>query len=76
MTLRPSRKQSQRQPVIALAVGSFPRRQGYRLRDGWLFITMQRIRNLKLAAFYFVRGVLKIATAYGLRTVVKMEAIK
>ena len=37
---------------------------------------MQRIRNLKLAAFYFVRGVLKIATAYGLRTVVKMEAIK
>jgi hypothetical protein len=37
---------------------------------------MHRIQNLKLAAFYFVRGVLKIATAYGLRAVMKMEAMK
>ncbi len=40
------------------------------------FITMHRIQNMKLAAFYFVRGVLKIATAYGLRAVSKMEAMK
>jgi hypothetical protein len=37
MTLRPSRKQSQRQPVIALAPASYPGRQGSRLCDGWLF---------------------------------------
>jgi hypothetical protein len=40
------------------------------------FVTMQTVRNIKLAAFYFVRGVLKIATAYGLRAVSKMEAMK
>ena len=38
--------------------------------------TMHRIQNMKLAAFYFVRGVLKIATAYGLRAVMKMEGMK
>lgn len=38
------------------------------------FITMQRIRNLKLAAFYFARGVLKIATAHALRLIARMEA--
>ena len=41
----PSRKTSQRQPVIALAVGSFPRRQGYCLRGGGLFVTHMKKKN-------------------------------
>jgi hypothetical protein len=37
---------------------------------------MQTIRNMKLAAFYFVRGVLKIATAYALRVIIKMDKVE
>jgi hypothetical protein len=37
------------------------------------FITMQRIRNMKRAAFYLARGVLKIATAHALRVIARME---
>ena len=37
---------------------------------------MQTIQNMTAAAFYLVRGLLKIGTAYALRAVVKMEAIK
>jgi hypothetical protein len=37
---------------------------------------MQAIRHLKSAAFLFVRGVLKIATAYGLRAVIKMDKVE
>jgi hypothetical protein len=40
------------------------------------FVTMQTVKNMKAAAFFLVRGVLKIATAYGLRAVSKMEAMK
>lgn len=37
---------------------------------------MQLIHDISDAAFYFVRGCLKIATAKMLRIVVKMEAMK
>jgi hypothetical protein len=37
---------------------------------------MQAIRHLQSAAFYFVRGVLKIATAYALRAIVKMDRME
>ena len=40
------------------------------------FVTMHTIENLRSAAFYFVRGCLKIATAKMLRLVVKMEAMR
>lgn len=40
------------------------------------FVTMQLIQDIKNAAFYLVRGLLKIGTAYALRAVVKMEAAK
>jgi hypothetical protein len=39
-------------------------------------LPMHLMKNMTEAAFYFVRGLLKIGTAYALRAVVKMEAIK
>lgn len=40
------------------------------------FITMQLIHHIWDAAFYFVLGCLKIATAKMLRIVVRMEVAK